>query len=86
MSQDLQEVQSVTMLGFDGTALWGSKAKARDRGPGREMCLCAPGIPFPLAAQHGSAEEAPGTLSTLTGELVMLDLRIPGHCTLPLLG
>lgn len=64
LSQDLQEVQRVTMLGFDGTALWGSKAKARDRGAGREMCPCAPGIPSPLAAQHRSAEEALGTLST----------------------
>lgn len=52
------------MLGFDGTALWWDKAKARDRGPGREMCPCVLGTPFPLAAQHRSAEEAPGTLST----------------------
>lgn len=64
LSQDLQEVRSVTMLGFDGAALWGGKANARGSGPGREMCSCAPGKPFPLAAQHRSAEEAPGTLST----------------------
>lgn len=64
LSQNLQEIQSVTMLGFDGTALWWNKAKARDRGPGREMCPCVLGTPFPLAAQHRSAEEAPGTLST----------------------